>query len=128
MFIVDPEEIAVALDSVIDGRHDFDHRLGVWRRAALAHYNNRHGTKFTHLYEYATRCAPASRRSHTLGDVYCRLCGDRLYAQVKEPHQLVKKSVEAQRHLTICTLHVLSGMRQPAKPGYRTAPMESWWS
>ena len=124
---IDRDEILIAVDAVTDGRHDFDDRLLSWKRAALALYNTTHGTTFAHPYEYATTCAPQSRRAHTLGDVYCRFCGERLLQQVKQPHKLVAESPDAHRHLTICALQLLGRMRAPAKPGHRALPMEMMW-
>lgn len=124
---IDRDEIRVAIDAVTEGRADFDDRLPAWRKAALALYNATHKTTFAHPYEYATSCAVESRRAHTLGDIYCRFCGEQLFAQVKRPHQAVANDAEATRHLTICALHVLAGMRTVAKPKHRALPMEMLW-
>lgn len=124
------EDIKVALDAVIEGRAEYADEIAAWRKLALTVYNSRHGKTHAHLYEYATKVAPDRRRAETRGDIYCRLCGERLFAGVKRPHQLMKegKALEAQRHLAICALQVLAGMREPVKPGYRAMPMESVWS
>jgi len=126
---IDHATAMVMIDALIERRHDFDDdaRLSVWPRSALARYNTIHGTTFAHPYEYATKVAANNRRRHTLGDVYCRFCGEQLFAQVKQPHKLIAGDAEATRHLTICALQVLAGMRQPAKPKHRALPMELFW-
>lgn len=121
------DDARVALDSYLEGRDEFADRVPEWRRAALALYNERHRKGFAHAYEYATRCAPDARRAKTLGDIYCRFCGERLFSQVKDPHHLVAGSADAQRHLTICALQLLAGMRPLQKPGYRSLPFEQMW-
>lgn len=125
--IIARDEARVALDAVIERRDEYADRVPEWCRAALAVYNQRHGSRHAHAYEYATKVAVASRRANTRGDIYCRYCGERLAVGVKDPHRVVASSFEAQRHLTICALQVLAGMREPAKPGYRTLPMEYAW-
>jgi hypothetical protein len=124
---IDRDVIRVALDAFIENRavDDFEPLLPAWRKAALRLYNKSHGTKLAHPYEYATHVK--RRRANTRGDIYCRFCGERLFAQVKQPHQLVRESGDAQRHLTICALMTLAEMRTPAKPGHRTVPMEDLW-
>jgi hypothetical protein len=124
------EDARVALDAFLEGRRvdEYEKHLKEWRRVALVAYNAAHGTKATHAYEYATSCAPQSRRAHTRGDIYCRFCGERLAVGVKDPHGVVAASDEAQRHLTTCALQLLAGMREPAKPGHRALPMEFTWS
>lgn len=124
---IDREEIRVALDSVLEERGEYDEKIGSWRREALARVNRAYGTTFAHPYEYATRCAPESRRAHTLGDIYCRFCGERLFSQVKQPHKLVASSDEAQRHLTICALQILAEMKPLVPPGHRALPFEQLW-
>lgn len=132
----DVDEIKVALDAVLDDRPDaraafadkYERHVPDWIRSARALYNKRNGSTFAHLYEYATSCAPLSRRASTRGDVYCRICGERLFAQVKQPHKLVAESPEAQKHLTTCALQMLAGMREPAKPGHRALPLEPVWA
>lgn len=124
---VSRQEIRVALDSVIEGRADYAQQVPAWCKKALALYNKRHGKTFAHPYEYATKVAASSRRAHTLGDIYCRFCGERLFAQVKQPHKLVADSAEAKRHLTICALTMLAGMREAAQPGHRALPLEDLW-
>lgn len=124
---IDRNEVGVALDAVIEGRQDYDAKLPAWRRVALAFYNTRHGSKFAHPYEYATKVAASNRRAETRGDIYCRYCGERLFVGVKQPHKLIAESAEAQRHLTICALQVLAEMRPAAKPGHRALPLEFLW-
>jgi hypothetical protein len=119
-----PDEIRVALDAYLEGRAEYDKQVPAWRKAALAVYNKTHSTTFAHPYEYATKVPPRDRRRETRGEVYCRFCGERLFAGVKQPHKLVADSDEAQRHLTICALQTIAGMREPAKPGHRALPME----
>jgi hypothetical protein len=123
------DDLLVALDAILDGRNieEYDRHRARWRLDALGRYNAQHKTTFANPYEYATTCAPQSRRAHTLGDIYCRFCGERLFQQVKQPHRVIRESPEAQRHLTICALQVLTEMRKAAKPGHRAIPMEAWW-
>lgn len=127
---VDAKEIGVALDLFTEDRREFSEfaqRLPAWRKAALARFNKQHETTFAHPYEYATTCAVQSRRAKTLGDVFCRFCGEQLFSQVKRPHELVADSPDAQRHLTICALQILAGMKAPAAVGHRSLPMEQLW-
>jgi hypothetical protein len=127
---IDPKVISVALDMIIEGRSEVDEyakQLPAWRKTALARYNAKHNERFTYPYEYVTSCAPQSRRAETLGDIFCRFCGERLFAQVKQPHRLVKESTDAQRHLTICALQILAGLKAPAAVGHRALPMEQLW-
>lgn len=123
----DPD-YAVALDAFLVGRNEYERRLPAWRKTALRVYNKQHSTTFARPYEYATKVAPWNRRAETRGDIYCRFCGERLFAGVKQPHKLVKESADAQRHLMICALQVLAGMRESVAPGYRAVPMEAEWS
>lgn len=130
--VLTESEVAVALDSFIEDRTDavgvkYAVQIPVWRKHALAIYNKQHGKTFAHSYEYATKVAANNRRAETRGDIYCRFCGERLFAQVKQPHRLVAESADAQRHLTICALQTLAGMRAAAKPGHRALPMEQMW-
>lgn len=121
------DELLVVLDAAIEGRSEWDAHHDELRKAALRRYNSLHGTKHAHPYEYATRVTASNRRARHRGELYCRFCGECLFFQVKQPHKLVADDPVAQRHLTICALHVLAGMREPAKPGHRTAPMDFLW-
>lgn len=127
--MIDPDEIRVALDAFIEDRAvvKWGEQLPTWRKTALRVYNRTHGTKAAHPYQYATKAAPSARRAKDRGEIYCRFCGEMLFARVKRPHELVRDSVEAQRHLTICALQVLAGMRELAKPGHRALPMDALW-
>lgn len=124
---IDLGAVAIAADAMQIGDHRFDDLIPAWRKAAVKVYNAEHGTTFAHPYEYATKVAANNRRAETLGDIYCRFCGERLFSQVKQPHQLVKQSAFAEHHLTICALQVLAGTRPSAKPGHRALPMEMLW-
>jgi hypothetical protein len=124
---IDREEVRVALDALLEGRGLYSNLFPRWVKAALVLYNAAHKQRVAHLYEYATRVAPQSRRAATLGDLFCRICGEQLANQIKQPHQLVRGSADIRRHLMICALQLLSGMRKPAKPGYRSLPLEQMW-
>ena len=125
--VIDAEQVRVALDAFLEARpvEEFDKHRALWLKVGLARYNERYRLHVAHPYEYATKVKPENRRKETLGDVYCRFCGERLFAQVKQPHRLVKASDDAQRHLTVCALQVLAGMRRPTPPGHRRLPFES---
>ncbi len=124
---IDREVIRVAVDAVIEGRSEYDEQIKPWRIEALRRLNHAYKTTFAHSYEYATKVRPENRRKETLGDIYCRFCGERLFAQVKQPHKLVASSDEAQRHLTICALQILAEMKRLVPPGHRALPFEQLW-
>lgn len=124
--VIARDEARVALDAFLEGR-DYEAPIEEWRKAALTLYNAMHAKKYAHPYEYATKVAVASRRAETRGDVYCRFCGERLAIGIKDPHGVIRADAEAQRHLTICALQLLAGMREPAKPGHRALPLEMTW-
>lgn len=124
---IDLSEVAIAADAVQLGDARFDEKLVPWRKAALRLYNAANGTRFSHPYEYATKVAAENRRAETLGDIFCRFCGERLFSQIKRPHQLVKSSAFAQHHLTVCALQTLAGTRPAERPGHRALPMEDLW-
>lgn len=124
----DQEEIRVALDALLEGREEYGKQLDAWRKLALATYNRQFKTTFAHPYEYATKAKPQHRTAATRGDIYCRFCGERLFVGVKQPHRLVREHDGARRHMLVCALQVLAGMREPASPGHRTLPMEQAWS
>jgi hypothetical protein len=120
----DRGDILVALDCYLEGRSEFAERLDGWRALALFAYREKWNQPVAHPYRYVTRVAASSRRAETRGDIHCRYCGDRLVAGVKQPHVLVKESADMQRHLTICALHVLAGMRESVAPDHKALPME----
>jgi hypothetical protein len=116
-------DMLVALDAYIECS-GFDRRLGEWKKLALWQYCEKWLVRVAHPYRYETRCAPDNRRAETRGEVYCRFCGGAMFQQVKQPHDLVKGSGEAQRHLTICALHVLTGERESVAPNFKALPLE----
>ena len=121
------EEVTIAADAIQLDDHRFDSMIPHWRKLALKIYNAKHESKFAHPYEYVTRAAPSSRTARTFGDVYCRFCGERLLERVKDPHALVKTRPLVERHLTLCALQVLCGIRKASQPGHRALPMEWMW-
>lgn len=119
------DDAAVALDAFIECRTEYDAAtIAEWSKLALFQYRERWNVPAVHPYRYETREKPWNRRAATRGDIFCRFCGERLFTGVKRPHELVANSAVAQRHLTICALQVLAGVKEPVDPKHKRVPFE----
>lgn len=125
----------VALDAVLNDRHDMDVELPkllklaaalgalTWPAKATNRNSVASATRYWSLaHRFDLRSGSGWPGGYRGTDVYCVFCGELLASDVIVRHLMRERT---ERHTTPCALSCLAGLRVPVAPGTRRLPAES---